>query len=228
MEHSQKEKCQHDVHEAAYKKLKEFPYFDNYVDLTIFELNNIMSATSTVPPRKFAFLGSGPMPLTSLCLLTALRETGSSILIRAIDGTHDMAGPLEVYNIDRDANAIDLSKKLCGVLGPRAEGMRFVCDNAGSDGYDLQTFDVVYMAALVGRSQKEKEEVMLNIARKMRPGALLVVRSAWNLKTCLYGEVDITSRRLTNVLEPCLEAHPYGQIVNSVIIARKKPSPTAK
>lgn len=227
MKDCQKEGFEHDVDEVAYKKLKEFPYFKNYLDLTMFELNNIMTAskaaeTACTGPRKFAFLGSGPMPLTSLCILSWLRDCSSNILTQTLYANHNTAGALEVYNIDRDANAIALSQKLCDVLGKKGEGMRFVCDDAGSDGYDLKTFDVIYMAALVGRSQAEKEEVMLNIASRMRAGALLVVRTAWNLKTCLYGEVDITSSRLTKVLEPCLEAHPYGQIVNSVIIARKK------
>lgn len=220
---SDKQQSKQDAHETVFERLKEFPYYTNYVELTRFELNAIMTAASKVP-RKFAFLGSGPMPLTSLCILAALRDHANRVLSHTINGNHDAVQLLEIHNIDRDASAIELSENLCQALGRHGEGMRFVCDSAGSDGYDLSSFDVVYVAALVGRSPAEKEQVMLSIAGKMKPGALLVVRSAWGLKTCLYGEVDITSRRLTGVLEPCLEAHPYGQVVNSVIVARKKPA----
>lgn len=100
--------------------------------------------------------------------------------------------------------------------------MHFICDSAGSDAQDLSTFDVVYMAALVGRSQEVKEEIICKVARQMRQGALMVIRSARGMRVCLYPEVDVTTERMLEFLEPCVEAHPWGQVVNSVIVARRK------
>ncbi len=100
--------------------------------------------------------------------------------------------------------------------------MEFLCAEATSPTKDLAEFDVVYMAALVGISQAEKEGIMLQVVGRMRPGALLVVRSSWGLRTCLYPEVDLATERLLTRLEPCVVVHPYGQVVNSVIVARVK------
>lgn len=98
--------------------------------------------------------------------------------------------------------------------------MEFLCGEAGSSSISLADSDVVYVAALVGLSQEDKEEIFLNVVRTMRPGALLVIRSAWGLRTCLYPEVSVNTDRLLEVLEPCAVVHPYTDVVNSVVVAR--------
>lgn len=98
--------------------------------------------------------------------------------------------------------------------------MEFFCGEAGSSSISLADSDVVYVAALVGLSQEDKEEIFLNVVRTMRPGALLVIRSAWGLRTCLYPEVSVNTERLLEVLEPCAVVHPYTDVVNSVVVAR--------
>ena len=98
--------------------------------------------------------------------------------------------------------------------------MEFLCGEAGSPSISLEDSDVVYVAALVGMSQKDKEEIFLKVVRTMRPGALLVVRSAWGLRTCLYPEVNVTTERLLGVLECCAVVHPFTDVVNSVVVAR--------
>lgn len=98
--------------------------------------------------------------------------------------------------------------------------MQFICAEASSPSSDLAEFDLVYMAALVGISQAEKEEIMLEVVGRMRKGALLVVRSSWGLRTCLYPEVDLARERLLEKLEICVVVHPYGGVVNSVVVAR--------
>ncbi|EAQ85681.1 hypothetical protein CHGG_06934 [Chaetomium globosum CBS 148.51] len=159
-------------------RLKTFPYYENYQDLTRLELCSILSATKTTP-RHVAFIGSGPLPLTSLCLLQALKQDA-------------LAG----------------------------RGMEFICAEATAADKDLAEFDVVYLAALVGITQAEKERIVLQVVDRMRPGALLVVRSSWGLRTCLYPEVDLATEGLLKRLECCVVVHPYGQVVNSVIVAR--------
>ncbi|KAJ4302433.1 hypothetical protein N0V88_002577 [Collariella sp. IMI 366227] len=196
-------------------RLKSFPYYDNYEELTRLELCAILSATKT-PPKRVAFIGSGPLPLTSLCLLQALK--GDS-LIKGLSSLKKDEEPI-ILNVDCDTSAITASLSLCLALGETGKGMEFICAEATSAEKDLVEFDVVYMAALVGISQAEKEGIILQVADRMRKEALLVVRSSWGLRTCLYPEVDLATGPLLERLEPCVVVHPYGQVVNSVIVAK--------
>ncbi|KAL2256461.1 hypothetical protein VTK26DRAFT_1629 [Humicola hyalothermophila] len=199
--------------DSVLARLHSFPYYANYEALTRLELCTILSATSPsdAAPCRVAFIGSGPLPLTSLCLLHALKEDA---LVRGMSAT---ARPPVVLNIDHDPAAIAASLKLSLALGSASAGTKPL----GQDQHqDLAEFDVVYLAALVGMSQLEKEEIVLAVAGRMRRGALLVVRSAWGLRTCLYPEVDLATERLLERLEVCVVMHPYGQVVNSVVVAR--------
>jgi nicotianamine synthase len=64
--------------------------------------------------------------------------------------------------------------------------MVFLCSDAGDEDYDLREFDVVYLAALVGCTQAEKDSLLVRVVVRMREGALLVVWSAWRLRRLLY------------------------------------------
>ena len=61
-----------------------------------------------------------------------------------------------------------------------------MCQEAGRSDYDMREFDVVYLAALVGTTQKEKEGILISVVGRMREGALLVIRTAHSLRTLLY------------------------------------------
>ncbi|KAL2192127.1 Nicotianamine synthase [Thermothelomyces heterothallicus CBS 203.75] len=247
-------------------RLRTFPYYENYQELTRLELCAILSATKTAP-RRIAFIGSGPLPLTSLCLLQALKQQqqqdallGPALLSPppspSLDGprkpNNNKQGPV-ILNVDCDSTAIAASLSLSLALGEAGRGMEFMCAEAeagpgpepdastssppltpssttttaaaaaaaaGAE-EDLAEFDVVYLAALVGLSRADKERIVLAVAGRMRPGALLVARSAWGLRTCLYPEVDLAATpALRRRLECCVVVHPYGQVVNSVIVAR--------
>ncbi|KAL2269207.1 hypothetical protein VTJ83DRAFT_4053 [Remersonia thermophila] len=228
-------------------RLRSFPYYDNYEELTRLELCAILSATKSAP-RRVAFIGSGPLPLTSLCLLQALKRDAQLARLSCPDpasvsgsDSDSESTPLSdpdpvVLNIDCDASAIAASLTLCLALGDAARGMEFVCAEATAPilpasstlaadpptTRDLAEFDLVYMAALVGMSQPDKERIVRRIAERMRPGALLVARSSWGMRTCLYPEVDLATEGLRDRLECCVVVHPYGQVVNSVIVARVK------
>ncbi|KAI0125816.1 Nicotianamine synthase protein-domain-containing protein [Xylariales sp. AK1849] len=57
--------------EEALQRLEKSPYHGNYVDLARLEFFSLCSS-ETLPSERIAFLGSG-LPLTSLCLLQALK-----------------------------------------------------------------------------------------------------------------------------------------------------------
>ncbi|KAK4174246.1 putative nicotianamine synthase [Triangularia setosa] len=214
--------------EEVIGRLESFPYYENYEDLTRLEVCSILSATK-VAPRRIAFIGSGPLPLTSLCLLRALKNDAAVMSLTqpatttGAAATNNMTNqePI-VLNVDYDEAAISASLKLSLALGERGKGMEFICAEAtsASTSRDLSEFDLVYMAALVGITQTDKEKIMLEVVSRMKKGTLLVVRSSWGLRSCLYPEVDLATETLLKRLEPCVVVHPYNQVVNSVIVAR--------
>lgn len=136
------------------------------------ELNAISSVSWKEPRRKFAILGSGPLPLTSLCILNVLNQERHQAVC--------------IHNIDRDPRAISSSAELCRRLGHTTNTMCFHCVDVKSRSIDFQIFDVVYLAALVGTSTEHKHDLIHEIARRMRPGALLVLRSAHSLRSLMY------------------------------------------
>lgn len=184
--------------------LSLFPYYKNYLDLSRLELNALLAITPK-PPTAIAFLGSGPLPLTSICLATLL---------------HPKTPSLRILNVDYDAAAIDVSARLCATLpGPQSAVQEFVCASATDGAVELATFDVVYVAALVGMSAEEKEEVVRRVVKKMKRDALVVLRSAHSLRGLLYPVVDVAGlERLGLKVE--VVVHPWNRVVNSVVVAR--------
>lgn len=141
-----------------------------------------MRSAGLTRPRKIAFVGSGPLPLTPICLLKALKE---DTLFDCASPKEDRQGPV-IINIDRNEKAVATASNLIGRLGISPNEMQHCCDSADSEAQNLSSCDVVYLAALVGVTQLEKEQIALSIAARMRPGALLVIRSSWGLRRCLY------------------------------------------
>lgn len=157
---------------TANETLLSFPYHSNYVDLVRMELNALASVSSCSSPRNFAILGSGPLALTSLCICNHLGQTNP--------------GCISCLNIDRSVEAISSSSKMCQALGHTSDTMCFQCTNANSPDVDLSSFDVVYLAALVGDCGKDKHKIMADVVKRMKPGGMVVMRSAHSLRRLLY------------------------------------------
>jgi len=203
----------------VHKRLQDFPYYQNYVDLTRLELAALYAITSpsSCLIQKIAFIGSGPLPLSSLCLRDALNSKDSPFgmplqLTTSFLGMDKMEavstkGELEqitIMNIDRDREAIEQSRKLCQALGVKGIGMEFFCAEIGgaekieeedhrADGgknnrseHGLQGYDVVFLAALVGENQEQKEMVVEEVVGRMKEGSILAVRSAQGIRGLLY------------------------------------------
>ena len=154
---------------VANEMLLTFPYHGNYVDLVRMEMNAIASVKPDFATRNFAFLGSGPLPLTSLCISHHLKSEC-----------------VTCHNVDQDAAAIATAVASCRALGLSPETMCFQCASAGSPDVDLGCFDIVYLAALVGRCSTHKHEIVAEVVKRMKPGALVVMRSAHSLRRLLY------------------------------------------
>lgn len=203
---------------SVLERLQAFPYYQNYIDLTRLELAALYAITSSSSAsiRKIAFIGSGPLPLSSLCLRDALNSKDSPFgvppapMTSSLDLDTDLnavvVGKCEpeyvtLMNIDRDDEALDLSRRLCQALGTRGTGMEFLCADLGAvakhkhkleidemtkSEHGLQDYDAVFLAALVGEGQEEKEDMIEKVAGQMKEGSILVVRSADGMRALLY------------------------------------------
>ena len=86
----------------------------------------------------------------------------------------------------------------------------------------LKDYEVVYLAALVGMDNEEKNKVIDHLTKYMAPGALLMLRSAHGARAFLYPVVDPCDLKGFEVLSVF---HPTDEVINSVVIARKYPGP---
>ncbi|KAL9017414.1 MAG: hypothetical protein Q9185_005232 [Variospora sp. 1 TL-2023] len=121
---------------------------------------------------------------------------------------------------DLDPQAISMSSELCVKLGYSRDEMDFHVFDVLSDQCDMLGFDVVYLASLVGITDYEKQKAINNMVKQMRPGALLVIRSAHSLRGLLYPVVNITVGLTSMGLKPLVVVHPYNEIVNSFAILK--------
>jgi nicotianamine synthase len=161
--------------------LRDFPYYQNYVDLTRMELAAIEAVSPFGAPERIAFIGSGPLPLTSLCMYESLERNRSKRLEEAVPLAQTM-----IINIDHDPKALSQSAALCGKLGQHAQGLEFICQEGESLKLDLSDCDMVFLAALVGATQEEKEAVLISVVEKMPAGSVVVIRTAHSLRKLLY------------------------------------------
>ncbi|KAL8805104.1 MAG: hypothetical protein Q9182_002194 [Xanthomendoza sp. 2 TL-2023] len=151
--------------------LQSFTYYDNYIDLIRMELNALDSVNRGARPRRFAVLGSGPLPMTSLCISQSYNSDEDAVV---------------VHNVDRDASAISKSAALCRRLGYRSEQVGFHCADVEGQAFDLRGFDVVYLAGLVGTTNEQKQSIIGGVVQQMSPGAMLILRSAHSIRSLLY------------------------------------------
>ncbi|KAF1812480.1 Nicotianamine synthase [Eremomyces bilateralis CBS 781.70] len=179
---------------AAQETLRAFPYYDNYARLSRLECANLVTLLPS-DPTSIAFIGCGPLPLSSFCL-------------------SDRFPAARINNIDHDVTAISHAEKLSNALG--YDQVTFTHASAAECG-SLRTFDVVLMAALVGMDQGEKMNLVRNLAAEMRPGAILCIRSAHSLRSLLYPTIEMSIHCLDIGLRPLLEVHPWHDVVNSTL-----------
>ncbi|MED6193108.1 nicotianamine [Stylosanthes scabra] len=176
-----------------------FPYYNNYLKLALLEFT-ILSQHNNLP-HKIAFVGSGPLPLTSIVL--ASNHLPSTTF----------------HNYDIDASANSSAMRLVSGDPDLSKRMEFHTSDI-LDVTCLEEFEVVYLAALVGMEKEEKNRVIDHLAKHMAPGAVLMLRSAHGARAFLYPVVEPCDLRGFEVLSVF---HPTDEVINSVVIARKYP-----
>jgi nicotianamine synthase len=183
---------------SATTALRAFPYYSNYLDLSRLEI----SALSTIHPKAIStvcFIGSGPLPMTSLCFLNLMSPP-----------------PTRIHNIDCDPHAIAVSSQLSKSLG--TSNLTFQLADA-AEVHNLSSFEVVFLAGLVGGTKDVKTRIVKNVVARCRKGTLIVLRSAHGVRKFLYQEVDVGVLPELG-LKVLLVVHPWNHVVNSVVVCR--------
>lgn len=176
--------------------LQQFVYYDNYEQLVNMELHCLLGVNASL--GKVVFVGSGPLPLSSMLMAPHCQ--------------------FPVTNIDYCKDAIRISTDLVHSLELQNK-MHFFCGDATEYPY-YPDADVVILGALVGANGDAKSSFLDRIAEKMKPGAILLVRSAHALRTVLYPPLDEDG--IPSTLVPMLEMHPQNEVVNSVILFKRR------
>lgn len=177
-----------------------FPYYNNYLKLS--HLEYTLLARHAPAPGRVAFVGSGPLPLSSIVL-----------------AAHHMPASAQIDNYDIDAAANARARRLVRGDGDLAARLAFHTADVMDVTLALRGYDVVFLAALVGVERKEKARVIEHLARHMAPGAVLVARSAHGARAFLYPVVDPAED--LKGFEVLTVHHPADEVINSVIVARK-------
>ncbi|XP_061344842.1 nicotianamine synthase-like [Gastrolobium bilobum] len=186
-------------HEKPLNHIKLFPYYSNYLKLSHLEFTMLTRHCSQVPSQ-LAFVGSGPLPLTSIMLATYyFRHTC-------------------FHNYDIDALANAKAYDLISSDPDLSKRMFFHTSDIANVSNGLKEYNVVFLAALVGMDQNEKTQVINHLAKHMAPGAILLLRSAHGARAFLYPVVDASDLKGFEVLSVF---HPTDDVINSVIVARK-------
>ncbi|CAI9294181.1 unnamed protein product [Lactuca saligna] len=151
-------------------------------------------------PKRLAFVGSGPLPLTSIVLASYhLKDT-------------------IFHNYDIDSSANSMASHLVSSDSDLSQRMVFHTANIMDVTDELKGYDVVLLAALVGMDIDEKVKVIDHLAKYMAPGALLMLRSAHGARVFLYPVVEPQQLQGFQVLSVF---HPDDDVINSVVISRK-------
>jgi len=181
------------------KNLTLFPYYGNYVKLANYE-NKILKENGVENAKIVAFIGSGPMPLSSIILATHHMES-----------TH-----FDNFDIDEKAN--EVASKIVASDKALEKRMKFVTQDIMEAKERLGQYDCIFLAALVGMRRSEKVKILGHISKYMKEGSVLLVRSAKGSRAFLYPIVE--ENDMVN-FEVLTIFHPTDDVINSVVLLRK-------
>ncbi|XP_031257954.1 nicotianamine synthase-like [Pistacia vera] len=179
--------------------LNLFPYYGNYVKLANLEYS-ILSQNGVVKPKKVAFVGSGPMPLTSLIMAS-----------HHMKSTH-----CDNFDIDEAANHV--ARKIVSSDAEFEKMMKFLTCGIMEVKEKLGEYDCIFLAALVGMCKEQKVKILGHIRKYMEDGGVLLVRSANGARAFFYPVVEENELMAFEVLSIF---HPTNDVINSVVLVRK-------
>ena len=174
-------------------KLGEFPYHENYKELTRREIELLGRAGLWLcDSSEVAMIGSGPLPLTGLWL-------------------HQLTGA-RITHVDASDEAIELSRGLAAALDWPGE---FVTGPGQSVALDKGRYDAIYVAGLAGETLAAKQAIVDHVLPALKPDGRLLARAAYGARTLLYPGFDADTIEGVQLME---EYHPTDEVINSVFV----------
>ena len=174
------------------KKIKEFPYYNNYLKLTQMEWYSLLSCTDH-SKHNILFAGGGPLPLTAIILATTYVK--------------------KVTVLEVDNEAYIMSRELINKLGLKDKVKITKADASEYDNY--AQYNTIVVAALAGIDKKVKKKILQKIRDNSPLDSHILARSSWGLREILYRPID---KDLYKMFDPVVEVHPQNDVVNSVVI----------
>lgn len=176
--------------------LTDFFYFNNYDELTTFELEKI-NKHKKLDNSSILYIGSGSLPLTPLMY----KEKEQSLTIDCIDG---------------DEKAVNYGKQIFNIHGissrifhEQISGQREITS------VDVKNYDIAFICALVGNSSEGKNEYLQMIDNSFPKNYLVVLRSVPNdFRRLLYPRFELSASNYRVIAE---YSPPKG-IINSIVL----------
>ncbi len=172
--------------------LLDFPYYENYADLTKIEMSALTLCKSHMKHR-ILFVGGGPLPMTAIILA---RTYGLRLTV-----------------IDNDPFAAELSLAVIRKLKLDKMIKVVLADACFFEKY--QKFNTVFVAALAGAGYEQKERIFRRIKNRCEKETHIIARSSAGKRAMLYAPLP---KSVYSILAPIFEISPYNRIINSVVI----------
>lgn len=175
--------------------LKRFPYLENYRKLTQMEWVGLQSCTVHTG-HNVLFLGGGPLPLTAIILAQEYN--------------------IKVTVLDVSEDAVNLSSRLIKKLN--LDDKVQVIHMSGQRFERYHEYDVIFLAALAGVHDSEKQAIFSQIHHSAAPETHILARSSYGKRQYLYRPLNLDAYKN---LSPIIEIRPYHDVVNSVVIFKQ-------
>ncbi|PMB70828.1 putative nicotianamine synthase 4 [Beauveria bassiana] len=141
-------------------------------------------------PESIAILGSGAMPETAVWVKVWAKQRDKRVQIHSLE--------LLPERLEKSIKVIDA---LCDL-----QDCTFESGDIRAVPRDLREYDAVYFNASVGRTTTEKEDLLLHVVSRMRPGAVVLARSTHSIKTMVY-----PTQRVLAKLRPYMTCQLNGE-----------------
>lgn len=179
---------------SKYPNIEDFVYHSNYRDLVNLEILNIKVYKKNI--KKILFIGGGALPITAIILAQKYNYN--------------------VTILERDQESYDISTELISKLTLNNKINIVLCSALYYVDYD--EYDLIYIAAMVGDNQKDKDAIINMISGSALPGTIILIRSAFAMKELLYYTYNFKGKANINLL---IEVRPHNHIVNSFFVLQK-------
>jgi len=182
--------------EDCWKELRNFPYYENYLQLTNLEWFALKGCKIHKNHKKVTFIGGGPLPLTAVILAKMHK--------------------CNVVVLEKNSEACKISKEVVKLLGLSEKIKIVLC--AGEKYKEYNKSEIIILASLAGNSSKSKIKILKQI-ESFSADAHVLVRSSYGKREILYSPFNCRS---FGNMERLMEIRPFNNIINSLIILRNK------